>query len=425
MHTAEAVMDIAECRRAILAPPGTPRPTERWQEEPNALTAFREISEEYLAHLPPYPGHTRDRGILLCAGGCELYTNAWVCIQLLRKHGCTLPVQIWHLEDEISDAMKDLMRPLGVEFRDATVVRQHNPVRILNGWELKPFALAACEFREVLYLDADNVPVRNPEFLLETPQYRRTGAVFWPDYGRLDAARAAWAMTGVAYRDEPEFESGQIVLDRERAWRPLRLALWYNEHSDFVYTHIHGDKDTFHLAFRKCDYEYSMPARGIDPLEGAMCQHDFDGRRLFQHRNMAKWSLRGENPRVAGFALERECLAFLAALRSRWRGDIAVGIHGAVDAETQQAVGGREWVYERVGYDRRRLGLREDGAVDPGGAAMERIWQGYRDAEGPVLGLFDHNGTATCHLRPSGDGVWQGRWLRFEKMPIRLSGAET
>ncbi|HEX5732249.1 MAG TPA: hypothetical protein VF131_05380 [Blastocatellia bacterium] len=27
---------------------------------------------------------------------------------------------------------------------------------------------------EVLYIDADNLPVRNPEFLFSTPEYERT-----------------------------------------------------------------------------------------------------------------------------------------------------------------------------------------------------------------------------------------------------------
>jgi hypothetical protein len=43
-----------------------------------------------------------------------------------------------------------------------------------------------------------------------------------------------------------------------------------------------------------------MPSRGIDALPGVMCQHDFEGRRLFQHRNMRKWSFY-HNPATARF----------------------------------------------------------------------------------------------------------------------------
>jgi hypothetical protein len=46
-----------------------------------------------------------------------------------------------------------------------------------------------------------------------------------------------------------------------------------------------------------------------------MCQHDFAGRRLFQHRNMLKWRLpSGDNPRVAEFQFEEQCRMFLDQL---------------------------------------------------------------------------------------------------------------
>jgi hypothetical protein len=124
----------------------------------------------------------------------------------------------------------------------------------------------------------------------------------------------------VPYRDEPEVESGQIVVDKARCWEPLRLALWYNEQARFFYRHIHGDKDTFHLAFRKLNRPYAMPSRPIDPLFGTMCQHDFRGRRLFQHRNRDKWNLFLHNRRVRGFLFEKECRDDVLQLRQQWDG---------------------------------------------------------------------------------------------------------
>jgi hypothetical protein len=52
----------------------------------------------------------------------------------------------------------------------------------------------------------------------------------------------------------------------------------------------------------------------LQPLEGTMCQHDFQGRRVFQHRNMLKWKLGGPNPKVARFQYEQECSAFMEKL---------------------------------------------------------------------------------------------------------------
>jgi len=207
---------------------------------------------------------------------------------------------------------------------DAKRATEPFPTPVPSPWVLKPFAVAHSRFREVLLLDADNVPVQNPEFLFESAPYRKTGAVFWPDYGRLGPERTAWQAFDVPFRDEPEFESGQLVVDKARCWRPLRLALWYNEQARFFYQHVLGDKETFHLAFRRLEVPFSMPARGIHTLPGVMCQHDFGGRRLFQHRNMAKWRLFGTNPRIRGFRYEAKCLDFLRDLGRQWCGRVTM-----------------------------------------------------------------------------------------------------
>src|SRR6185369_10635441 len=130
---------------------------------------------------------------------------------------------------------------LGVECVDALKVREQHPVRLLKGWELKPFAILYCPFQEVLFLDADNVPVVNPEFLFYSQPYLETGAIFWPDYGQLKKTQPIWDSCRLERPAGPEFESGQIVVDKGRCWKALRLALWFNENSDFYYQHLHGD----------------------------------------------------------------------------------------------------------------------------------------------------------------------------------------
>lgn len=283
----------------------------------------RERAARFIGSIPPCPDIFDGRGIVICGGGVRYFTCAWVCVHQLRRLGCTLPIQLWFLgPKELDDQMRALVAPLGVTCIDGRELRQRIPARILNGWELKAYALLHCPFREVLLLDADNVPVVDPEFLFDTPQFRESGAIFWPDYGRMKSDRAAWSLFDVPFRDEPEFESGQMVVDKSRAWRPLNLAMWYNEFSDFFYHHIHGDKDTFRFAWHRLGQKFSLPPFPIHSLPCTMCQHDFEGRRIFQHRNMDKWSLRGENKRISGFQFEDECRADLERLRGAWDGVI-------------------------------------------------------------------------------------------------------
>ena len=128
------------------------------------------------------------------------------------------------------------------------------------GWELKSYAILHSPYREVLLLDADNVPVVNPEFLFTSSEYRATGALFWPDFlrGRDKKNMAIWRSFGLHMPNELEFETGQILVDKSRCWRALCLALWMNENSDFFYQYLHGDKETFHLAFRKLKEPYAL-----------------------------------------------------------------------------------------------------------------------------------------------------------------------
>jgi len=281
--------------------------------------------DQFISTIPPYAGPSEGRGIVICGGGVRYFTNAWVCIQMLRRLGCQLPIQLWHLgSKELDDQMRALVRPLGVECVDAFALRRKHPARLRHRWALKPYAILHCSFRELLFLDADNVPVINPEFLLDSQQFHDAGAIFWPDYERQrnQKARVVWRSCGLRQPAEAEFETGQILLDKQRCWRALCLAMWFNENCDFYYKYVHGDKETFHLAFRKLGQRYALVPTPIHTLEGTMCQHDFEGRRLFQHRNQDKWDYLLCNRKVKDFWFEEECRDSVLRLRRLWDGGL-------------------------------------------------------------------------------------------------------
>lgn len=391
----------------------------------NQMTAPT-LSEQFIASIPPYPGNFTGRGIVICGGGVTYFTCAWVCIRMLRRLGCSLPIQLWHLGARELDArMAALIAPFQVTCVDATEVRKRQPARILNGWELKPYSLLHSPFKEILLLDADNVVITNPEFLFETPQFLQTGAIFWPDLGRLGPNRPIWELCGVPFGDEPEFESGQLVVDKERCWRPLSLAMWYNEHSDFYYRFVHGDKETFHLAFRRLRQPYAMPPFPVQHLDGVvMCQHDFQGRRVFQHRNLSKWRLFADNQNIADFWNEGECLTYLAELRGLWDGRIGANPVDSPERSEAERKAARQlteqlFEYHRVGYDRRLIRLLPNGTLGVGADVCERFWDLVQEKDGFCLRIVGEQG-ATCNLKLWPDGVWRGRWLCGERMPVEL-----
>jgi alpha 1,2-mannosyltransferase len=176
-------------------------------------------------------------------------------------------------------------------------------------------------FQEILFLDADNVPVSDPSFLFDSEEFRSTGTVFWPDPEHFYTPRSSpcWGIFGTPYRPCPDQESGQLMVDKERCWKALQLCNWYNERSDFFYQHVYGDKETFRYAWQRLGLPITWPSRfASEEVRFTLCQHDFAGHVLFQHRFYRKWSLYGQNFMTNGFQLEDLCLQFLDELRVKW-----------------------------------------------------------------------------------------------------------
>jgi glycosyltransferase involved in cell wall biosynthesis len=408
-----------------------PRSSDRIGARCHLYSVWHERQDEAKASAPPYPSDRfSGRGIVVCAGGARLFTCAWVLLRVLRELlKSTLPVQVWHLGPQEMDwRMSGLLGELGVEVVDAWRVGdpEERPAR---GWTLKPFAMLHSPFREVLLLDADNVPVVNPEGLFKEPQFRETGVVFWPDLEPLPPDSPIWEICRVPYREEPSFESGQVLIDKKLCWNALQLTMHLNRHASFYYQHLYGDKDTFHMAWRMLGQAYSMipyPVKCLSAEPGpvyeyrgpVMQQHDFEGRVIFQHRNFPKWILLGENPRYPGFQYEHECLDFLRELAGRWKGRVSTGLlQPPQGSQSDQSLWFR---YERVSSDERMLEFLPDGRIGHGNDLNERRWQLLEHGGAKVLDIFGDR-LRTCRLKQDPSGIWRGHWHHYEQMPAELT----
>jgi hypothetical protein len=106
--------------------------------------------------------------------------------------------------------MKRIIRELGAECVDGLKMREKHSARILKGWEMKPYAILHSPFREVLFLDADNVPVENPEFLFETAQFKEFG----PFFGRTSGACSRVRL----YGRSAGYRTGGAEMGRSLRW---------------------------------------------------------------------------------------------------------------------------------------------------------------------------------------------------------------
>ena len=87
----------------------------------NALTE----AELFIQNIPAYPANFKGRGIVICAGGLQYFSCAWVCINMLRKLGCELPIELWYRgEEELNPFMREQIETLNVSSIDALEKRE-------------------------------------------------------------------------------------------------------------------------------------------------------------------------------------------------------------------------------------------------------------------------------------------------------------
>ncbi len=125
---------------------------------------------------PGRNAYPEERGTVIAGGGLKYFPNIWVCVNLIFYFGCKLPMQLWYLGDGDCDPyLKRLLKPLGVASVDGRKLEQKHPCRIVCGWELKAYATLHSPFVQVLFLDADNRPVRDVTYLFDSRRFGSAG----------------------------------------------------------------------------------------------------------------------------------------------------------------------------------------------------------------------------------------------------------
>lgn len=322
-----------------------------------------------------FPGS--GRGIVICAGGVQMFTNAWVLVWLLRKElGCRLPIEVWHLgSGEMSTGMRAMLESLGTKVVDAHEVLARFPARIADGWQLKPYALIMSGFREVLMLDADNVPVVDPSFLFDSPEFVSTGAIFWPDVLDVSKDNPIWRELDLPATQRTSFETGQMLIDKGRHGAALKTVLLLNEEAERYYRLVYGDKDTFLVGWLLAGALYQLiPFRPIADRH-VLYQRDFGGRVVFQHRTNGKWKYSGEQARSDGFVHGDASEKALAALRRIWNGRIyEPPVRSPAAISLEQSMEGRTFVVAHPGEQDRPIELLPHCQIGKGRDFAHETW---------------------------------------------------
>ncbi|KAL8713231.1 MAG: hypothetical protein Q9220_002752 [cf. Caloplaca sp. 1 TL-2023] len=278
--------------------------------------ASRQSHIEVTKKLLPYPSRLfSGQGIVVLAGG--RYTGyATTGLGMLREVGSKLPVEVWFKDEaeENAEWCAELANE-GVACRRLSDYM--NTDLLEHGYQLKISAILFSAFEQLLFLDADNVPVQNPDRVFKAKGFVDTGVIMWPDYWKHTGAPELPYIVGLSssrsemLRNDQTAESGQLLWDKKRHWKSLCLAAYYNYFGPHhYYTMISqgwagwGDKDTFLIALRSLRQDFYMVPHALKTLfvNGTghgigMLQADPSIRAsyepMFLHSNIVKWSVRG------------------------------------------------------------------------------------------------------------------------------------
>ena len=155
---------------------------------------------------------------------------AATALGMLREVGSKLPVEVW--VKDASEEEPGWCVELAKEGMACRRLDDYLDMSVFtHPYQWKIFTMLFSSFNEFLFLDADNMPMKNPDTIFDSKAYRDTGAILWPDYWKFSGSPYYPYIAGLT--DEPSdalyedktVESGQVVWNKERHWKVYRSFL--------------------------------------------------------------------------------------------------------------------------------------------------------------------------------------------------------
>lgn len=246
--------------------------------------------QEAKADCPPYPGKRfSGKGIVMTTGTMKYFTGAYVILRVIRDiQKSTLPIEVFYSGPEEMD--ENAIKYFKEAFPDVKLINIYDVMEMpqdvtMKGYQLKVFSILLSSFKEVVWVDSDNVPMMDPAEAFELKPYKVTGALFWPDFCHIKSAKLPmWEMFSIPrpkhwpdfplghrfiwypecdLREPLEIETGQFVVNKLKAWRALMLiAFTHKNHHVFYDRYMFGDKN-LDFQFNSTGTPYAVAANAF------------------------------------------------------------------------------------------------------------------------------------------------------------------
>lgn len=283
-------------------------------------------------------------GIVYLGGG-KYDQLVFLSVKLLRDHGSRLPVEVIVLKKEeynvdfcdrilptLNGRCKLMTDYIPQSFFDTILENAkklsegrsdedpHMDPMMALGYQLKNMAIFISSFERILYLDADNLPIRNPDILFQNKPFTDHHMILWPDLWRRSTSPTFYEITGQSidpkhrvrnsyakgdgrgmsndYKEysfhdtkgtipEASSETGQFMLNKRVHFKTLMLSMYYNYYGPLFYYPLlsqgaagEGDKETFIAAAHRLGLPYYQVTefnREFGPIDKNSKKHEFYG----------------------------------------------------------------------------------------------------------------------------------------------------
>ena len=179
--------------------------------------------------------YDKDSGIVVTIGKNGGFR--WGVHQLAQLRGVlktNLPIEIFYAGDnDLPIHYRQFLEDIQAEYPNTgniTIIdineRFPDPDKVLGlpgGWAMRPYAMLASSFRKAMLIDADTVFLQDPRLLLDEPNFREHGSVFWHD-----------RVQGPGRDDHYEYTVELLDLAKARHLDKVKTTLdgeWFNRHT--------------------------------------------------------------------------------------------------------------------------------------------------------------------------------------------------
>lgn len=255
-------------------------------------------------------------------GGDRYNQLVLLSIKTLRSNGSKLPVEV--IIPKRSDFDIDLcLKILPKLNAKCKIMSDYLPLTFISeikGYQYKNVALLISSFARILYLDADNLPIKNPDVFFTNKPFTNKHLVLWPDLWRRSTSPSYYDIAGIdvdtnvkvrnsyflsdkrgTSKDPKSFsmhdckgaipeassETGQLLINKQVHFQTLVLSMYYNYFGPNYFYPLfsqgaagEGDKETFIAAAHKLDLPYYQVKefnREFGPINRRTNRHELFG----------------------------------------------------------------------------------------------------------------------------------------------------